>query len=201
MEFQYKNIYDVTKSTPKSLWHYKITAVQFFSNLLSSEDFINRVAVLNKDEADNMNKYCDYLIMELILLIQIISKTADQNKPNTKYWKMLLHHLYDVLGLVNNLLPNFLFLQSIKNLLKHRFLTKKKALELLNAKLLQNKFGKEVHEELLSLVKLLADFFDVEAKDTNQEIIQQMVLTSLKLLTKLLAFDRPVVFKQVRTFK
>jgi len=105
------------------------------------------------------------------------------------------------LGVVNNLLPNFLFLQSIKNLLKHRFLTKKKALELLNARLLQNKFGKEVHEELLSLVKLLADFFDVEAKDANQEIIQQMVLMSLKLLTKLLAFDHPVVFKPVRTFK
>ena len=86
MKFQYKNIYDVTKSTPKSLRHYKITAVQFLSNLLSSEDFINRVAVLNQDETDNINKHCDHLAIELIMLIQIISKIADQhqNRPSAK---------------------------------------------------------------------------------------------------------------------
>ncbi|EGI62269.1 PREDICTED: HEAT repeat-containing protein 1 [Acromyrmex echinatior] len=202
MKFQYKNIYDVTKSTPKSLRHYKITAVQFLSNLLSSEDFINRVAVLNQDEIDNINKHCDHLAIELIMLIQIISKIADQhqNRPSAKYWKVLLHHLYDVLDLVNNLLPNTLFLQSIKNLLKHEILlVKKKALELLNARLLQKKFGEDAHEELLSLVKPLTDFFKVEVKIENQEqeIVQQTVLISLKLLTKLLAIDRPTVFRPI----
>ncbi|KAG5331633.1 HEAT1 protein, partial [Acromyrmex charruanus] len=202
MKFQYKNIYDVTKSMPKSLRHYKITAVQFLSNLLSSEDFINRVAVLNQDETDNINKHCDHLAIELIMLIQIISKIADQhqNRPSAKYWKVLLHHLYDVLDLVNNLLPNTLFLQSIKNLLKHEILlVKKKALELLNARLLQKKFGEDAHEELLSLVKPLTDFFKVEVKIENQEqeIVQQTVLISLKLLTKLLAIDRPTVFRPI----
>jgi len=202
MKFQYKNIYDVTKSTPKSLRHYKITAVQFLSNLLSSEDFISRVAMLNNDEANNINKYCDYLAIELILLIQIISKTADQhqNKPSAKYWKVLLHHLYDVLDLVNNLLPNTLFLQSIKNLLKHELLpVKKKALELLNARLLQKKFGEEAHVDLLSLIEPLANFFEVkELENQEQEIVQQTVLISLKLLAKLLAVDRPAVFRPVR---
>ncbi|KYN42476.1 HEAT repeat-containing protein 1 [Trachymyrmex septentrionalis] len=202
MKFQYKNIYDVTKSTPKSLRHYKMTAVQFLSNLLSSEDFINRVAVLNQDETDNINKHCDHLAIELIMLIQIISKIADQhqNRPSAKYWKVLLHHLYDVLDLVNNLLPNTLFLQSIKNLLKHEvLLVKKKALELLNARLLQKKFGEDAHEELLSLIKPLTDFFKVEVKVENQEqeIVQQTVLISLKLLTKLLAIDRPAVFRPI----
>ncbi|XP_012058493.1 PREDICTED: HEAT repeat-containing protein 1 [Atta cephalotes] len=202
MKFQYKNIYDVTKSTPKSLRHYKITAVQFLSNLLSSEDFINRVAVLNQDETDNINKHCDHLAIELIMLIQIISKIADQhqNRPSAKYWKVLLHHLYDVLDLVNNLLPNTLFLQSIKALLKHEvLLVKKKALELLNARLLQKKFSEDTHEELLSLIKPLTDFFKVEVKVENQEqeIVQQTVLISLKLLTKLLAIDRPAVFRPI----
>jgi len=204
MKFQYKNIYDVTKSTPKSLRHYKITAVQFLSNLLSSEDFISRVAMLNKDEANNINKYCDYLAIELILLIQIISKTADQhqNKPSAKYWKVLLHHLYDVLDLVNNLLPNTLFLQSIKNLLKHELLpVRKKALELLNARLLQKKFGEEAHIDLLSLIDPLANFFEVkELENQEQEIVQQTVLISLKLLAKLLAVDRPAVFRPVRIY-
>lgn len=205
MKFQYKHIYDVTKSTPKSLRHYKITAVQFLSNLLSSQDFINRVAVLSQDEAENMNQYCDYLAIELILLIQIISKIADQhqNKPSAKYWKVLLHHLYDVLDLVNNLLPNNLFLQSIKNLLKHELLSvKKKALELLNTRLLQKKFGENVYGDLLSLIEPLADFLEVREKIENQEqeVIQQTVLISLKLLAKLLATDRPAIFKPVCIF-
>lgn len=203
MKFEYKYIYDVTKSTPKSLRHYKITAVQFLSNLLSSEDFINRVAVLSQNEAVNMNQYCDHLAIELILLIQIISKIADQhqNKPSAKYWKVLLHHLYDVLDLVNNLLPNTLFLQSIKNLLKHELLpVKKKALELLNTRLLQKKFGEDVHVDLLSLIEPFADFLKVKDENQEQEVIQQIVLISLKLLAKLLATDRPAVFKPVRIF-
>lgn len=203
MKFQYKNIYDVTKSTPKSLRHYKITAVQFLSNLLSSQDFINRVAVLRQDEADNMNQYCDQLAIELILLIQTISKIADQhqNKPSAKYWKVLLHHLYDVLDLVNNLLPNTLFLQSIKNLLEHELLpVKKKALELLNTRLLQKKFGEDVYVDLLSLIEPLADSFKIKVENQEHEIIQQTVLISLKLLAKLLATDRPAVFKPVRIF-
>lgn len=202
MKFPYKHIYDVTKSMPKSLRHYKITAVQFLSNLLSSQNFINRVAVLSQDEANEMNEYYDRLAIELILLIQTISKIADQHqsKPSAKYWKVLLHHLYDVLDLVNNLLPNALFLKSIKNLLKHDLLSvNKKALELLNMRLLQKKFNDEDRVDLLSLIKSLMNFLDIEVKveTQEQEIVQQTVLISLKLLAKLLAIDHPTVFKPI----
>ncbi|KMQ94481.1 heat repeat-containing protein 1 [Lasius niger] len=197
MKFPYKHIYDVTKSMPKSLRHYKITAVQFLSNLLSSQNFINRVAVLSQDEANEMNEYCDRLAIELILLIQTISKTADQHqsKPScAKYWKVLLHHLYDVLDLVNNLLPNALFLKSVKNLLKHELLSvNKKALELLNARLLQRKFNDEDHVDLLSLIKSLMNFLDAEVKveSQEQEIVQQ---TILDMTTELLrSKDGPVL--------
>lgn len=203
MKFPYKYIYDVTKSMPKSLRYYKITAIQFLSNLLSSQNFINRVAVLSQDEANEMNEYYDRLAIELILLIQSISKTADQqqSKPScAKYWKVLLHHLYDVLDLVNNLLPNALFLKSVKNLLKHELLSvNKKALELLNVRLLQKKFNDEDHIDLLSLIKSLMNFLDTEVKveTQEQEIVQQTVLISLKLLAKLLAINHPAVFKPV----
>ncbi|XP_050461226.1 HEAT repeat-containing protein 1 [Cataglyphis hispanica] len=203
MKFPYKYIYDVTKSMPKSLRYYKITAIQFLSNLLSSQNFINRVAVLSQDEANEMNEYYDRLAIELILLIQSISKTADQqqSKPScAKYWKVLLHHLYDVLDLVNNLLPNALFLKSIKNLLKHELLSvNKKALELLNVRLLQKKFNDEDHIDLLSLIKSLMNFLDTEVKveTQEQEIVQQTVLISLKLLAKLLAINHPAVFKPI----
>ncbi|XP_011877756.1 PREDICTED: HEAT repeat-containing protein 1 [Vollenhovia emeryi] len=196
MKFQYKDIYDVTRSTPKSLRHYKMTAVQFLCQLLSSENFINRMAMLNQDETDNMNNFCDQLAIEIILLIQIILNAADQhqNKPSAKYWKVLLHHVYDMLELVYNLLPNILFLESIKNLLKHEWPVKKKAIELLNTRLLQKKFGKEMHGDLLSLIEPLAKFFKEETKNQDQEIVQQTALISMKLLAKLLAVDHPDVF-------
>lgn len=200
MTFPYKYIYDVPKSAPKNLRHYKITAVQFLSNLLSSQDFINRVAMLSQDEANEMNEYYDRLAIELILLIQTISKIVDQHqsKPSAKYWKVLLHHLYDVLDLVNNLLPNTMFLKSIKNLLRHELLSvNKKALELLNARLLEKKFNDEDHIDLLGLIKSLMNFLDTEVKTTEQEIIQQTVLISFKLLAKLLATEHPAVFKPV----
>lgn len=200
INFPYKYIYDVPKSAPKNLRHYKITAVQFLSNLLSSQNFINCVAMLSQDEANEMNEYYDRLTIELILLIQTISKIADQhqNKPSAKYWKVLLHHLYDVLDLVNNLLPNAMFLKSIKNLLKHELLSvNKKALELLNARLLQKKFNDEDHIDLLGLIKSLMNFLDAEVKTTEQEVVQQTVLISFKLLAKLLATEHPAVFKPV----
>lgn len=201
--FPHKHVYDVSKSTPKILRHYKMTAVQFLSSLLSSQDFITRVAQLSEDEANEMNEYYDRLTIELILLIQTTSKLADQfqSKPSgAKYWKVLLHHLYDVLDLVNNLMPNRMFLTSVKHLLTHELLSvRRKTLELLNARLLQKKFGEEDHIDLLSLIKCLMNFIDVGVKTEGQEqeIIQQTVLISFKLLAKLLATDHPAIFKPV----
>lgn len=203
IKFPYKHVYDVTKSSPKNLRLYKLTAVQFLSSLLSSQDFINRVAALSPDEARMMNECCDCLAIELILLIQTTSKTADQHqgKPGgAKYWKVLLHYLYDVLDLVNNLLPNTLFLKSVKNLLQNALLSvKKNALELLNARLMQRKFGEEDYTDLLNLIEFLMFFLDSREKAETQEeeIVQQTVLISLKLLAKLLATDHPAVFKPV----
>lgn len=200
MKFPHKHIYDVTKSTPKSLRHYKLTSIQFLSSLLSSQDFINRVALLNQDETSEMNEHCDRFAIELILLIQATSRTADQhqNKPSAKYWKVLLHHLYDVLDLVNNLLPNVQFLRSIKNLTRHELLpVRKKALELLNARLLQKKFSEEDHVDLLSLIESLMDFIRMKTESQEEEIVQQTMLISLKLLAKLLATNHSAVFKPV----
>lgn len=177
--------------------------MQFLSSLLSSQDFINRVALLDEDETNKMTEFCDYLVIELILLVQIASKIADQhqNKPSAKYWKVLLHHLYDVLDLVNNLLPNVQFLKSIKNLMMHELLSvKKNALELLNARLLQKKFNQDDHIDLLSLIEPMTNFVQMKTETQEEEIVQQTVLISLKLLVKLLAVNQfyATIFKPVR---
>lgn len=202
MKFPHKHVYDVTTTTPKNLRQYKMTAMQFLNNLLSSQDFINRIAELSQDETNEVSKYCDYMMIELIILIEDTSKTADQhlNKPSARYWKVLLHHLYDVLDLINNLLPNEMFLKNIKNLLKHKLLyVRKKALELFNTRLIQKKFGEQNPVDLLDLIKTLVSFIndDIKTESQEEEIIQQTVLISLKLLAKLLANNHPDVFKPV----
>nr|XP_034175529.1 HEAT repeat-containing protein 1 [Osmia lignaria]XP_034175531.1 HEAT repeat-containing protein 1 [Osmia lignaria]XP_034175532.1 HEAT repeat-containing protein 1 [Osmia lignaria] len=202
INFKYKHIFDVANCSPKHLRHYKYTLVQFLSNLLASPDFISRVAELDSSEVDKARPYYDQLIVELVLLIQSTSKNADrdQGKPMGKYWKVLLHHLYDVLDLVNNLLPNAVFLVSVKRLIEHELPTvKRKILELLNTRLQQRKFSEEDHVELLSLIESLLKLIEPKAKyeTQEQEIIQQTVLITLKLLAKLLATEHPAVFKPI----
>nr|XP_033335070.1 HEAT repeat-containing protein 1 [Megalopta genalis]XP_033335071.1 HEAT repeat-containing protein 1 [Megalopta genalis] len=202
LSFTYKHVFDVANTTPKNLRHYKYTLVQFLSNLLSSTDFINRIAELDTSESDSMKVYYDQLMVELILLIQSTSKNADkhQGKPMAKYWKVLLHHLYDVLDLVNNLLPNETFLFSVKRLMEHELLTvNRKALELLNARLQQRKFGEESYNDLMCLTEPLLTIIRTKAKSETQEqeIVQQTVLITLKLLAKLLASDNAAVFKPI----
>ncbi|XP_060815512.1 HEAT repeat-containing protein 1 [Bombus pascuorum] len=202
ISFKYKHIFDVSTSSPKHLRHYKYTLVQFLSNLLSSTHFINKVAEFDSTEVNNVRPYYDQLIVELIILIQCTSKNADkhQGKPIAKYWKVLLHHLYDVLDLVNNLLPNGVFLVSIKRLIEHDLLTvKRKALDLLNTRLQQRKFNEEDHEDLLQLIESLSKTVSVKVKSETQEqeIVQQTVLITIKLLAKLLASDHPILFKPI----
>ncbi|XP_017876283.1 HEAT repeat-containing protein 1 isoform X2 [Ceratina calcarata] len=202
MSFKYKHVFDVANATPKQLRHYKYTLVQFLSNLLSSPEFINRVAELDSDQVTKTVPYYDQLIVELTVLIQSTSKNADryQGKPIVKYWKVLLHHLYDVLDLVNNLLPNQVFLVSVKRLIEHELLTvKRKVLELLNTRLQQRKFSEEDHEDLLGLIESLLNVMQAKAKPESQEqeIVQQTVLITLKLLAKLLATEHPTVFKPI----
>lgn len=203
MNFPYNHVYDVRKSTPKVLRHYKITAMQFLGSLLSSQEFVNRLAQQSEDEANEMYECCNHLAAELIVLIQAVVSAADQhqNKPSAKYWKVLLHHLYHVLDLVNNLLPNSIFLNNVKHLQTHDLLTvRKEILELLNARLLQKKFDRNDHGDLLGLIEHLMN--SVYAGEENQsqeyEIFQQTALNSLKLLAKLLAAEHYEVFKPVR---
>ncbi|KAG7207619.1 hypothetical protein KM043_009240 [Ampulex compressa] len=200
--FPHKHIFDVAKNLPKHLRQYKYTLVQFLSSLLSSPDFINHVAELDADQVNEIRPYYDQLIVQLILLIQSTSKNADlhQGKPMGKYWKVLLHHLYDVLDLVNNLLPNGIFLVSVKLLLKHELPTvKRKALELLNARFQQRKFNEEDHDDLLGLIETLIDLLQMNVKfeSQEQEVVQQTVLITFKLLAKLLGTEHPAVFKPI----
>lgn len=204
-KFKSNHIFNVEKNSPKQLRHYKYTIVQFLRELLSRPEFINRVAELDAEAMSEMMTDFDELIVELVLVIESASKSVDihQGKPKAKYWKVLLRHLYDILDLVNSLLPNKAFIESIKRLIDHELLSvRRKALELLNARLQQRNFGERDHEDLLSLMELFKDVLRGPSRLVNQEIeiIQQTVLISIKLLAKFLAAEHPENFKPVSFF-
>ena len=136
------------------------------------------------------------------MYIQNTSKNVDrhQGKPTVKYWKVMLHGLYDILDLVNNLLPNQIFIISIMRLIDHESLTvRRKALELLNARFAQKKFSDEDSESLMALIDPITKVLNGPHKFVNPEIeiIQQTALITLKLVAKLLAPKYPGVFKPV----
>ena len=171
---------------------------------MSSPDFINRVARLNEDSIELLKPLYDALIVELVMFIQSTSKNADlhQGKPDGKYWKVMLHGLYDILDLVNNLLPNEIFIATVSRLINHEsFTVRRKALELLNARLAQKKFLDEDYEELIALIDPITSVLNGPHKIVNpeMEIIQQTALITLKLLAKLLAPKHPNLFKPVRS--
>ncbi|XP_012285727.1 HEAT repeat-containing protein 1 [Orussus abietinus] len=201
------HVFGVAKISQKYLDRYKYVLVNFLGAVLSAPEFVNRVALLSEEEVEAMKSYYDELIVELVILIQSASRSADlhQGKPKAKYWKVYLHHLYDALDVVNALLPNETFIASIKRLLEHDLLAvRKNALELLNARIQQKKFGENDREDLLTLIDPLTKFVKVhgkvkkEVKPGNvQDEIVQTAFISFKLLAKLLANDYPEVFKPI----
>lgn len=202
IRFKSNHIFNVEKNSPKQLRHYKYTIVQFLSELLSRAEFINRIAELDLETMNEMMGDFDKLIVELVLMIQSVSRSVElhQGKPKGKYWKILLRHLYDILDLVNSLLPNKAFIESIKRLVGHELLSvRRKALELLNARLQQRNFGDQDHEDLLSLMESFSDILKGPHKLVSQEmeIIQQTALISIKLLAKFLAAEHPQKFKSI----
>lgn len=205
VQFQDNHIFNVEKNSPKQLRHYKYTIVQFLCELLSRIEFINRVAELDLERMNDVMSDFDELIVELVLMIQTTSKSVDlhQGKPKGKYWKVLLRHLYDILDSVNSLLPNKAFIESIKRLVNHELLSvRRKALELLNARLQQRNFGDQDHDDLLNLMDSFSGILKGPHKLVSQEmeIIQQTALISIKLLAKFLAAEHPANFKPVIKF-
>ncbi|XP_044579777.1 HEAT repeat-containing protein 1 [Cotesia glomerata] len=195
-------IFDVSKNSPKQLRHYRYTIVLFLSVLLSSQDFVDKVALLSDKSLSKIRPLCEKLIVELIVIIQSASKSADsaQGKPTEKYWKVLLHNLYDILSAVNSFLPSEVFVMSVEKLINHNLLTvRRKILELLNARLQQRKFAEENRTKLMTLVKPLMEIVGKHGKMLSQEmeVVQQTALITLKLLAKLLAFEHPEEFKPV----
>ncbi|RZC33246.1 HEAT repeat-containing protein 1 -like [Asbolus verrucosus] len=200
--------FDIHYKTPKQFRHYKYTLIIFTARLLSSKEFVNQVASLNDEESLDMEEFYKNMIVNILTYIHRVSKVAEKNAstPQAKYWKVILHLSYDILDSVNALLTPQMFLLVTKGLMLHNFSTiRRRSLELLNAKLQSNStfFNDCKAEEIYSLVPSLVSIIkniDEAQLETEEELIIQTALLSLKLLVKLLVSEYPKNLVEVLDF-
>ncbi|EFA00063.1 HEAT repeat-containing protein 1 homolog [Tribolium castaneum] len=189
--------FDIHYKTPKQFRHYKYTLIIFTARLLSSKEFVFQVASLKNDELLDLQQLYKDMIINILTYIYRISKIADKNAntQHAKYWKVILHLSYDILDSVNALLTPQMFLLVVKGLMLHNFSTiRRRSMELLNSKLQNNPsfFDDCTSEQIYSLIPpLISIIKNVEEaqSESDDELIVQTALLSLKLLTKFLVSD------------
>ncbi|XP_052747082.1 HEAT repeat-containing protein 1 [Bicyclus anynana] len=198
------DIFSISGHTPIQLRHYKYVIVTFMTTCLSSSRFIQHCSQA-VDLKVMENNYKTFII-NILTFIQSISKVADEK--TAKYWRVMLHHSYDLLDHTNNLLSAPMFLSVIRGLLKHTLQTvRRKSMELLNTKI---QFSPEMFTDvdktlmfsllpsLLDIVKTIEIQENVDENAAQElELNQQTALLSLKLLTRMLALDNPDEFTPV----
>lgn len=155
-------IFNVNSYNNHHYRHYKYIFLTFLSNLTSSPNFINKVAILGDEENHQMKVHYQSAIINILMFIQDVSKVTESiDVSDTKlirYWKIMLHNCYDVLdNVISLLLPNT-FLYVLKGLLSHKLSgVRRKIIELLINKLQQSpEFMEEVEEaKLIALLGML----------------------------------------------
>ncbi|VVC93212.1 unnamed protein product [Leptidea sinapis] len=199
------DIFSVNSHSAIQLRHYKYVIITFLNTALASSLFIHHNSQA-KDISTMENHYKSFII-NILTYIQSITKISDDK--TAKYWRVMLHHSYDLLDHVNNLLSPPMFVSVVRGLLKHTLQTvRRKAMELLNLKIqCSPEMFDDVDRDLLfslcpplvEIVQSIEDKRDDVAENTVQELElnQQTALLSLKLLTRLLGSENPKAFLPV----
>lgn len=187
---------------PKQFRHFKYTIVTFVAGLLSSSKLIHTIAMFNDDASQLMEPYYRNLIITVLSYIQVVSKFAERlsDLPQGKYWKVMLHHCFDILDYINSLLSTDMFLLVIRGLMSHNIsIVRRKAMELLNSKLQSQIEFDAVDKSLFDILDALVEIIStigVES-EVEEELNQQTALYSIKLLSKKLANEHPDKFRPI----
>lgn len=199
------DIFSVNGHTAVQLRHYKYIIITFMNTCLASPRFIQHSTQVSDNKL--METHYKTFIINILTFIQTISKVTDET--TAKYWRVMLHHSYDLLDHTNNLLSPPMFLSVVRGLLKHTLQTvRRKSMELLNTKIQASpEIFNEVDKDLLfsllpallDIVKTIEDGHDSLSEVAAQELElnQQTALLSIKLLTRMLGSENPEPFKDV----
>ncbi|XP_071799913.1 HEAT repeat-containing protein 1-like [Asterias amurensis] len=190
----------------RQMRQFRFTAVCFMPHVVSSSDFIQKVADVSQNDSDKLKKLLQRLLEVLLGYITQVAQSVHKNagKDTAKFWRALLHRSYDALDKVNALLPAKIFIDVIAHLLGNKLPTiRRKAMELLNNKLLHSKdyFNEKQNDGLLGLISgLLTIATATKEQPTDADEVdanRHTALYSLKLLCALLGDGRPVEFGPV----
>lgn len=198
---------DMKTCKPKELRHFKYVLVQIMSAFTSSTEFLNQIAALSDEETKAMKPYYQEFIIKILCYVPRVTGAMEQNSDTNQlqYWKVMLHHCYDVLENAISLLSPEMLLIVVQGLMQHRLLSvRKKVIEILIAKL-QYKTDFFINcndEHLINLLQSLNDFLETifnkdQSAPNDMLYIQQSALIAIKLLSRFLAEKHTDVFKEV----
>lgn len=206
-------IFDVNARSAKQLRHYKYVIMQFLSAITSSNEFLKNIALLSDEDILEMKSYYQKFIIRILSYVPLVTSAIDKAEETSqqKFWKVILHHLHDVLDNTISLLSAEMFLVVVNGLMHHQLLSiRKKVIELLITKLQQkDAFFESVNPKYFdNLLKPLAEIVGgilerEDSADTAHQnelvFLQQTALIAIKLLSKSFAFKHIQEFKEILT--
>ncbi|GFN81361.1 heat repeat-containing protein 1 [Plakobranchus ocellatus] len=200
-------IFSVPSHSPKQLRHFKFATVFAFNHLITSQHIVAQLS--ETDPTLYLSSY-QRLLETCLQWIGQVSQSLQHHIEDVsrRYWKLLLHKSHDLLDTLVNLLPDSMFFEVVSGLMAHSLtLVQRRAMELLNSKLLQQRDVSHPNEEsmLVSMVEKLhaiaSSCLLKSQKSTVSEEEQlvngQTALYSLKILCRLLGEAHHQQFIQV----
>ncbi|XP_033103567.1 HEAT repeat-containing protein 1-like [Anneissia japonica] len=199
-------LFNVGNHSARQLRQFKFNTVTFIITLLATDEFVGQVAEMSELEVEALNPLYQTLIDTTLQLITMSARSleADAGKVTVKFWKALIHKAYGIMDKVNSLLSMDLFVRVVLGLLSSPTpVIRRKALQLLNSKILQHMGS--LDEKQVSMVLTVLDHLvliaksspDVSSDQDESFINQQTALYSLKLICKLAGSSHPQQFGPV----
>ncbi|KAL9929308.1 HEAT repeat containing 1 homolog l(2)k09022 [Glossina fuscipes fuscipes] len=202
-----RSLFDVCTHSAKQFRHYKYVIMQFLSSVTNSEEFLRKIALLPSDGTNSMKTLYQNFIIKILSYIPLVHTSLEKSEElaQQKFWKVILHHLHDVLDNTVSLLSSDMFLVVFNGLMQYKLLSvRKKIIEILITKLQQkdeffaNCDGQHFQYLLKPLVMIIKGMLSKEeVKFTDLIFLQQTALIAIKLLSKQFALKHVEDFKAV----
>ncbi|XP_071145410.1 HEAT repeat-containing protein 1-like isoform X1 [Mytilus edulis] len=196
-------LFNVQFHTAKQLRHFRYESLQLLISLFTNSTFLSQVSrELNEDLQQDFQKLLEVIMGCLAQLSKSVEKHSD--KPTAKFWRALFHKICELLDKVVTILPEKLYLQVVFGLMAHELShVKRKAMELLNGRLHQQKtdFTGEEEALLLPLVDQLCEVVTtttLTGEITEESAVNgQSAFYSLKLMSRHLGHKNHHTFTKV----
>ncbi|KAK2151444.1 hypothetical protein NP493_2621g00003 [Ridgeia piscesae] len=129
--------------TAQQLRQLQMHMTRLVAVLLSCESFATQILTTytKKTETDQVDEFSAF-VRECLCYLTAVTRNqgavSGLDPSVVKFWKSMLHKVYDILDKVNYLLPTSVFLEVVSTLMQHSLVgVRRKALELLNRRLQQ----------------------------------------------------------------